>query len=127
MELAPSWQYLAMMREIKSLHIKFGLTIIPVVDKTNYPEAGLHDKVGTMINPILSMEWEVKDAIEAVIRRLETLKIGQKKINYKLRDANFSRQRYWGEPFPIRYNDEGVAIPLEDDALPLELPEMEDF
>ncbi len=106
---------------------KFGLTIIPVVDKTNYPEAGIHDKVGTMINSDFINGMEVKDAIEAVIRRLETLKIGQKKINYKLRDANFSRQRYWGEPFPIRYNDEGVAIPLEDDALPLELPEMEDF
>ncbi|MEZ4910098.1 MAG: leucine--tRNA ligase [Saprospiraceae bacterium] len=106
---------------------KFGLDIIPVVDKAAYPQAGLHDKVGTMINSEFINGLEVKDAIEAVIKRLESLQIGARKVNYKLRDANFSRQRYWGEPFPIRYNSDGVSTSLEDSALPLTLPEIEDF
>ena len=53
--------------------------------------------------------------------------IGARKINYKLRDANFSRQRYWGEPFPIKYDADGVSHPLTSDQLPLELPMVSDF
>lgn len=106
---------------------KFGLEIVPVVDKSAFPQAGLHDKVGVMINSDFINGLEVKDAIEAVIKRLESLQIGTRKVNYKLRDANFSRQRYWGEPFPIRYDAEGVSHPLKDIDLPLTLPDIEDF
>lgn len=106
---------------------KFGLPIIPVVDKTDYPGAGRHDKVGKMINSGFLNGMEVPDAIEKTITEIETRELGHRKVNYKLRDAIFSRQRYWGEPFPIKYDAAGVpqALPLED--LPLTLPPLDDF
>jgi leucyl-tRNA synthetase len=106
---------------------KFGLEIIPVVDKTNFPGATIHEKVGQMINSDFLNGMEVKDAIQEMFSRIEKMGIGSKKINYKLRDANYSRQRYWGEPFPIAYDNEGVAHALDMDKLPLELPELENF
>ncbi|MBP6448467.1 MAG: leucine--tRNA ligase [Saprospiraceae bacterium] len=106
---------------------KFGLQIIPVVDKTDYPGANIHEKVGKMINSDFLNGMEVKDAIKEMFVRIEQKKIGSKKINYKLRDANYSRQRYWGEPFPIAYDSEGVSHALDIDTLPLELPELENF
>ena len=63
----------------------------------------------------------MRDAIDVVINELEELEIGKRKINYKMRDAGFSRQRYWGEPFPIVYKG-GMAFPLAETELPLELP-----
>ncbi|HEX5553726.1 MAG TPA: class I tRNA ligase family protein [Chitinophagaceae bacterium] len=66
------------------------------------------------------------EAIEVVIRKLETEGTGLRKVNYKMRDAAFSRQRYWGEPFPIRW-EEGIAYPLNEDRLPLELPYVETY
>lgn len=63
----------------------------------------------------------MRDAAAVVADKLETMGIGARRINYKMRDAAFSRQRYWGEPFPIRWED-GVAVPLPSEALPLELP-----
>ncbi len=68
----------------------------------------------------------MKDAIEIVNNKLEELGIGKKKINYKIRDAAFSRQRYWGEPFPIIWKN-GIAYPLEENELPLLLPEMDEI
>lgn len=65
----------------------------------------------------------MKDAIETVIKKLEEEGIGKRKVNYKMRDAAFSRQRYWGEPFPIVWKN-GVAIPLNEKDLPLVLPRM---
>ncbi|MBK8820109.1 MAG: leucine--tRNA ligase [Saprospiraceae bacterium] len=106
---------------------KFGLTIIPVVDKSNYPGAGIHDKTGIMINSGFINGLEVKEAIQRMLDYIESNGLGRKEINYKLRDANFSRQRYWGEPFPIRYDEEGVACTLDEDVLPLVLPELENF
>ncbi|NNE27010.1 MAG: leucine--tRNA ligase [Saprospiraceae bacterium] len=106
---------------------KFGLSIIDVVDKTEYPEAGMHDKVGKMINSSILNGLEVKDAIEKICKELESRGIGKKEVNYKLRDAGFSRQRYWGEPFPIIYNSEGLAEALPLESLPLELPATDDF
>ncbi|HUC80127.1 MAG TPA: class I tRNA ligase family protein, partial [Flavisolibacter sp.] len=68
----------------------------------------------------------MRDAIEIVIGKLEELGIGKRKVNYKMRDAAFSRQRYWGEPFPIKWID-GIAYPLDESELPLELPHVESY
>jgi len=69
---------------------------------------------------------KMRDAIEVVINKLEEMGIGKRKVNYKMRDAAFSRQRYWGEPFPIAWKD-GIAYPLEETQLPLELPDVESY
>lgn len=106
---------------------KFDLEIIDVVDKSSYPESNLADKTGVMINSGFINGMEVPKAIEAVCLKIEELGIGQRKTNYKLRDAGFSRQRYWGEPFPIVYDEKGIAHALDLDSLPLELPHTEDF
>ncbi|MEM8526582.1 MAG: leucine--tRNA ligase [Bacteroidota bacterium] len=106
---------------------KFGLEIIPVVDKSDYPGATLDDKVGEIINSDFLNGMEVKEAIVEMNKRVEEMGIGKAKVNYKLRDAGFSRQRYWGEPFPIVYDKNGFAEALPLDQLPLELPETEDF
>ncbi|MEO5648917.1 MAG: DUF559 domain-containing protein, partial [Ginsengibacter sp.] len=68
----------------------------------------------------------MKDAIGVAINKIEELGIGKRKINYRMRDAGFSRQRYWGEPFPIIWSD-GIAIPLDEKELPLELPHVEKY
>jgi leucyl-tRNA synthetase len=68
----------------------------------------------------------MKDAIDVAINRIEELGIGKRKVNYKMRDAGFSRQRYWGEPFPIIWSD-GIAIPLDEKELPLELPHVDKY
>lgn len=68
----------------------------------------------------------MSDAIEIVIDRIEKEKIGVRKINFRIHDAAFSRQRYWGEPFPIKWMD-GIAVPLEESELPLELQKVESY
>lgn len=103
----------------------FGLEIIPVIDQSMYPHAEMEDKVGKLQNSDFINGLEVKDAIETIIREVEKRGIGTRQINYRLRDANFSRQRYWGEPFPIIYSPDGVATP--DVSLPVELPDLTDF
>jgi leucyl-tRNA synthetase len=104
---------------------KFDLPIIDVVDKSKYPNASLHDKLGTIINSDFLNGLEVPEAIEQMFSRMETMKIGKKRINFKLRDANFSRQRYWGEPFPFKFDKEGTAHTIK--RLPVELPDVEDI
>ncbi len=68
----------------------------------------------------------MRNAIDVVINKLEEMGIGKRKVNYKMRDAAFSRQRYWGEPFPIKWID-GIAVPLDESELPLKLPEVENY
>ena len=68
----------------------------------------------------------MKDAIKVAIEKVEALGIGKRKVNFKMRDAGFSRQRYWGEPFPIKWED-GMAIALNETQLPLELPHVEKY
>jgi len=68
----------------------------------------------------------MKDAIEVVLNKMDEMGIGERKVNYKMRDAAFSRQRYWGEPFPITWKN-GVAYALDESILPLELPHMDDI
>lgn len=106
---------------------KFNLPIVEIIDKSKYPGATIEDKVGIMINSDFLNGMEVMAAIEATLQRIESMGIGHRKINFKLRDAIYSRQRYWGEPFPIVYDENGVAHALPDSELPLELPELEDF
>ena len=106
---------------------KFELPIIEVIDKSKYPGATWNDKVGVMINSGLLNGMEVPEAITFTCQKVEEMGIGQAQVNYKIRDANFSRQRYWGEPFPITYNEEDIAHPLSVDELPLELPDTDDF
>ena len=68
----------------------------------------------------------LRDAIDIVIDKLEEMGIGKRKINYRMRDAAFSRQRYWGEPFPIVWKN-GIAYPLSENELPLELPKVDSY
>jgi leucyl-tRNA synthetase len=68
----------------------------------------------------------MKDGLPVAINKIEELGIGKRKVNYRMRDAGFSRQRYWGEPFPIIWSD-GIAIPLDEKELPLELPFVEKY
>ena len=68
----------------------------------------------------------MKDAIHEAINKIEALGIGKRKVNFRMRDAGFSRQRYWGEPFPIIWSD-GIALPLDADELPLELPHVDTY
>lgn len=83
-------------------------------------------KQGVLINSALLDGLSVHEAQERIILELSTRGIGRAQTNYRLRDAIFSRQRYWGEPFPIYYKD-GVAYPLDEQQLPLELPEVDKF
>lgn len=109
----------------------FGLPIPRVIsgpdgDTSELTEDAYEAKDGAVINSDFITGMQVKDAMEAVKKKAEELGFGERQINYRLRDANFSRQRYWGEPFPI-YDRDGIATPLDFDQLPLELPAMEDF
>jgi len=106
---------------------KFGPPVVNIVDKSMYPGATIEDKLGKMINSDFLNGMEVVDAIRLVTDRLEQMGIGHKKVQYKLRDANYSRQRYWGEPFPVVYDTEGNAVALPEHELPLELPPVHDF
>ncbi len=109
---------------------KFGIPINEIIDKSDHPGAGREDKVGKMINSDFLNGMEVLDAIQEVNKRLESEGIGQAKVNFRLRDASFSRQRYWGEPFPVVYKtDDDSAVPyaLEQDSLPLQLPMVQSF
>ena len=105
---------------------KFGLEIIDVIDKSKYPDATKADKVGTMINSEFLTGMEVTAAIEKMGIEIESRGVGQVTTNYKLRDAGFSRQRYWGEPFPVVYQGEEPKV-MSLDQLPVELPHTDDF
>ena len=106
---------------------KYNIPIVKVVDKSDYPGATLSDKLGKIINSGFLNGLEVKEAITAACKKIEEMGIGHVKVNYKLRDANFSRQRYWGEPFPIQYNEMDIAHAVSSDNLPVELPYTENF
>lgn len=104
----------------------FGLEIIPVVDGGDVTEASYDAKTGKMINSGLLNGMDVKQAIPAMLAEVERLDIGRRRVNYRLRDAIFSRQRYWGEPFPVYFKD-GMPRTIAEDQLPLTLPPIEDF
>ena len=86
----------------------------------------LDAKTGYSVNSGFATGMKVKEAMAAVIDKIEQMGIGHRTVNYRLRDAIFSRQRYWGEPFPVYYKD-GRPQMLPEECLPLELPEVSDF
>ncbi len=111
----------------------FNLPIIQVVQRPNEDNIPVEEwsesydsKEGIMINSGIINGLEVKDAIKTIIEKIEESEIGKKKVNYRLRDAIFGRQRYWGEPIPIYYKD-GIPHALSIEELPLELPEIDKF
>lgn len=108
----------------------FGLPVIPLIEGADVSEGSFDAKSGRMINSSNSEldlnGMEVKDAVAATKRYIEEKGIGRVKVNYRLRDAIFSRQRYWGEPFPVYYKD-GIPEMLDESKLPLLLPEVDKF
>jgi len=105
---------------------KFDLPIIPIIEGCDVSEASFDAKEGKMCNSGFLNGLDVREAIEKAKDYVEEKGLGRRKINYRLRDAIFSRQRYWGEPFPIYYKN-GIPTPLPEDKLPLTLPQMESF
>lgn len=112
----------------------FKLPIIPVVQPKGVKEFGdpmtwkeaMDSHEGVMINSGFLDGMKVKDAIYKMIDYLKEKGIGKRQVNYRLRDAIFSRQRYWGEPFPVYYKD-GMPYTLDESELPLLLPEIDKF
>ena len=108
----------------------FNLPIIPLIEGCDVSEESFDAKEGKMINSQgeeLNLNgMEVKEAIAATKKFIEEKGIGKVKVNYRLRDASFSRQRYWGEPFPVYYK-EGIPYTLDESKLPLCLPEVDKF
>ena len=104
----------------------FNLPIVPVVEGSDISESSFDAKEGKMCNSGFLNGMDVKEAIPAAIDYVEAHGLGRRKINYRLRDAIFSRQRYWGEPFPIYYKD-GIPQAMPFECLPLQLPEVDKF
>ena len=105
---------------------KFDLPIREVVSGGNVEEESYDAKEGTLVNSDFLDGLTVKEAIGKAIEQLEEKNIGSGKTNYRLRDAVFSRQRYWGEPFPVFFEN-GMPKVLEDDQLPVILPEVDAY
>ena len=104
----------------------FNLPIVPLIEGCDVSEASFDAKEGIMCNSGFLTGMTVKEAIPAAIDYIEAKGLGRRKVNYRLRDAIFSRQRYWGEPFPIYYKD-GIPCAMPFDQLPLELPVVDKF
>ena len=109
---------------------KFNLPVIPLIKGADVSEESFDAKEGEMINsagPELDLNGlQVKEAIEKTKRFIADKGLGHVKVNYRLRDAIFSRQRYWGEPFPVYYKD-GTAYIMDETKLPLQLPEIDSY
>ncbi|MGN1046367.1 MAG: leucine--tRNA ligase [Candidatus Cryptobacteroides sp.] len=105
---------------------RFNLPVIPLIEGCDVSESSFDAKEGIMCNSGFLNGLTVKEAIPAAIDYVEKHGIGHRKVNYRLRDAIFSRQRYWGEPFPIYYKD-GIPQAMPSDSLPLTLPEIDQF
>ena len=104
----------------------YNLPMLQVISGGNLPTESHDGKEGELLNSSFLNGLQVKDATAAIIAKIEEKGIGKGKIQYRLRDAIFSRQRYWGEPFPIYY-EEGLPKTVEDKDLPLKLPAVEKY
>ena len=104
--------------------------VVPEGEEATDPatwEDAKDSKSGTMVNSDFLNGLSVSDAIARTKDYIRAEGLGKVKVNYRLRDAIFSRQRYWGEPFPIYYKENGMPYALSEDALPLRLPEVDKF
>ena len=104
----------------------FNLPIIPLIEGADVSKESFDAKEGIMMNSGFLNGLTVKEALKTAKKYIKEKGIGEVKVNYRLRDAIFSRQRYWGEPFPVYYKD-GMPHMLDESKLPLELPEVSDF
>ncbi len=104
----------------------YNLPIKPLIEGCDVSQESFDAKEGVMCNSGFLSGMNVKEAIPAAIEEVEKRGVGKRKVNFRLRDAIFSRQRYWGEPFPVYYKD-GIAHPMSIEDLPLELPEVDKF
>ena len=106
---------------------KFQIDIPNIFKNIDISKAAFSDKFGfTLINSDILNEMDYSSSLDLIIKEIENRGIGKSKIQYKLRDAIFSRQRYWGEPIPIYYKD-GIPKNIDLDNLPLKLPEVDNF
>ena len=105
---------------------KFNLPIVPIIEGCDVSEESFDAKEGKMCNSGFLNGLDVKVAIEKAKDYVEEKGLGRRKTNWRLRDAIFSRQRYWGEPFPIYYKD-GIPYPVPEEELPLRLPEISSY
>ncbi len=104
----------------------FNLPIIPLIEGADVSEESYDAKEGVVCNSGILNGLQVKEAIAKMKEYIAENKIGKVKINYRLRDAIFSRQRYWGEPFPVYYK-EGMPYMIDESKLPLMLPEIDKY
>ncbi|MDR1601891.1 MAG: leucine--tRNA ligase [Tannerella sp.] len=104
----------------------FDLPVVPLIEGADISTESFDAKEGIMINSGFLNGLTVKDAIREAGKYIASHGLGQARVNYRLRDAIFSRQRYWGEPFPIYYKD-GMPCPVATEDLPVELPEVDKF
>ncbi len=104
----------------------FNLPIKPIFKNADISEQADPTKDDVLINSDFLNGLHHEEAVKAAIAKLEEMGIGRAKVQYRLRDAIFARQRYWGEPFPVYYKD-GIPIPLPEEDLPLELPEIDAY
>ena len=104
----------------------FNLPITNIIGKSFNGEEANPTKVAILENSEFLNGLVMRDAMEIAVQKLEASGVGIRKVNYKMRDASFSRQRYWGEPFPIVWKD-GIAHPLSEDQLPLLLPKVDQY
>ena len=105
---------------------QFDIPIINIFEGSDISEKANENKNAVLANSDFLNGLPAKDAIPKMIEKLEKMGVGKAEINYRLRDAVFSRQRYWGEPFPIYYKN-GVATAIAEKHLPIELPEVEKY
>ncbi len=111
----------------RAFALHHSLDIIEIIDRSEFPGSSIGDKEGVMINSSFLDGIPVFEAILTMLAYLEKHALGITQVEYKLRDANFSRQRYWGEPFPVYYDQSGMPHVMQEDSLPHELPELDDF
>jgi len=104
----------------------FNIPIINIFENVDVSEAAYTEKAGKIANSDFLSGLEVKAAIKRAIEEIEARGLGKGKTNYRLRDAVFSRQRFWGEPFPVYYQDE-IPYTVDDQFLPVELPEVDAY